>query len=220
MEGKTRCAHCRKTFTWYRSDTQIKERNSLPRFCGHECRLKHGGTGFRPGGTCRISEMTEEQKLDKIKKSFEKNVIKKEGCWGWSGRIKKDGYAQMSLNIQYGVTVAHRASWIIHKGPIPKGMHVCHACDDRKCSNPACLWLGTAKQNNDDKISKDRSNNVPPPIQRGSKCWNAKLNEEKVKEINDLIRKGIKAAEIGRRFGVNRDLITKIKNGDTWKHVT
>lgn len=75
-------------------------------------------------------------------------------CWEWTGPLLHNGYGRFHIN---GKQVkAHRASYEEHKGPIPEGLLVCHACDNRKCINPEHLWLGTAKDNAVDRQLKGR----------------------------------------------------------------
>lgn len=205
------CETCGEKFPFYKNKGR-----PIPRFCSHKCR---GHTGFRPGGQLFISEMTEEQKFDRLKKSFEKHVIRKEGCWDWKGSIAKGGYPVMSCRREIGSDRGHRASWIIHKGKIPKGLFVCHSCDNPICTNPEHLWLGTHKENNDDKIKKGRSANNPFPIKKGSSNGSAKLNEEKVKEIKKLINIGRSCYSLGKEFSVSKQTILRIKNSKNWKHV-
>ena len=210
-QGTKNCENCGKEFQWRRGKNQVE-----PRFCSIKCR---GHTGFKPGGELRIADLTNEQKIERLKMSFDKNVIKKEGCWDWSGSVDKGGYAIMSCRKSCGAEKGHRASYIIHKGPIPNGLHVCHTCDNRICTNPEHLWLGTHQQNNTDKILKGRANWVPPPIKRGSKNGASKLNEDQVKEIRKLLKTGMSHVEIGAKFGVSKGPIGKINRGTHWKHV-
>lgn len=54
---------------------------------------------------------------------------------------------------------------------------------------------------------------------KGSGNNNAKLNENKVRNIKLLINKGISNKEISSLFKVTQSCIKSIKNGRTWKHV-
>lgn len=206
------CETCGKAFPFY-----CMKGRPLPRFCSHKCR---GHTGFRPGGSLFISEMTEEQKLERLKKSFEKHVIRQEGCWGWKGPLAKGGYPVMSCRPGIGPTKGHRASWLIHNGSLPKDKHVCHKCDNPICTNPEHLWIGTQKQNNDDKIAKSRENNVPPPQKRGSENGSSKLKENQVVEIKKLLFEGHSMYGIAKEFGVSKTTILRIKKGENWAHIT
>lgn len=77
-------------------------------------------------------------------------------CWEWKGAINNVGYGMFRENNDKMVT-AHRKSYELHKGEIPKGMCICHSCDNPKCVNPDHLWLGTIKDNIDDMIRKGRN---------------------------------------------------------------
>lgn len=214
MKGTSICEVCKNEFSW----TRYGGRNT-PRFCSHECRLKVG-TGFRPGGQIRISELTNEEKLDRLKKSFEKHVVKQDGCWDWKGSINRNGYTVMSCRKEIGPITGHKASWVIHKGSIPQYMHVCHTCDNRRCTNPDHLWIGTHKENNDDKISKGRARWAQPPHKVGSDNGASKLVDEEVKKIKMLIESGRSCYSISKEFSVSSTTIKRIKNGINWSHIT
>jgi len=92
-----------------------------------------------------------ERFLDKI--SPEPNT----GCWLWNAVLTGTGYGNFMVN--RSVYTAHRASFLIHKGPIPDGMQVCHKCDVRCCVNPDHLFLGTSQDNAIDKCNKGRHPN-------------------------------------------------------------
>lgn len=79
-------------------------------------------------------------------------------CWNWRACIGGNGYGQFKVN-RYALG-AHVVSYLIIKGNIPKGKHVCHTCDNTKCCNPNHLWLGTIKDNAQDKILKGRDRSI------------------------------------------------------------
>ena len=78
------------------------------------------------------------------------------GCWLWTGHITKGrcNYGSTSL---FGKSIrAHRASWLIHKGPITPGLCVLHRCDNQPCVNPNHLYLGTVQENAFDSVARGR----------------------------------------------------------------
>lgn len=104
------------------------------------------------------AEYLESQQLSGsfLRRFFRRVEITPE-CWFWKGG-KRHGYGVIGKGGKYGGSIpAHRASWIIHFGPIPNGLHVCHDCPDgdrRDCVNPAHLWLGTNADNHFDMALK------------------------------------------------------------------
>lgn len=82
------------------------------------------------------------------------------GCWEWTGsktvgdRRNPNGYGK--IHTPAGQTTTHRYAWSLVHGPAPRGMIVCHHCDNPPCCNPAHLFLGTAKDNHDDMVRKGR----------------------------------------------------------------
>lgn len=90
-----------------------------------------------------------------------------------------------------------------------------HKCDNRQCTNPEHLFLGTQKQNVSDMKSKGREAN-----RKGISNGRAKLNEAQVREIKAAITaKNETLASLARRFGVAEGMIGFIKRGEAWAHV-
>lgn len=170
-----------------------------------------------------------------VKRGYEK---RDSGCWEWvKDKVTTTGYGKLTYK---GKTMsAHRASYIVHKGEIPKGKHICHTCDNRACVNPDHLWVGTQKENIQDMIAKGRKpcqkgRKLSPehfeklqfgrknnhPGKQGSKHHLAKLTEEKVKEIKKLISQGYKNKEIAELYKVDQSNISHIRSGKRWSHVS
>ena len=153
--------------------------------------------------------MTKDTSLEE---RFNHFVVKKDGCWDWNGCCPVNpGYGQFRFNMK--LVRAHRASWIIHNGPIPTGKHVLHKCDNPRCANPEHLFLGTAKDNMRDCRKKGRTTEV------GETHSFAVLTEKKVILIKELIKLGFKNRVIADILRVQRPRISDIKCHRTWKHV-
>lgn len=90
-------------------------------------------------------------------------------CWKWGGRTI-NGYAAIGVN--GGNKGAHRVSYELHHGEIPEGMVVMHKCDNKICTNPNHLEIGTHRQNSIDahkrglvKAGKQRNADAPKTIE-------------------------------------------------------
>jgi len=143
-------------------------------------------------------------------------------CWPWLGCTSIGGYGRFFKGARGRVgEYAHRSSWQIHYGPIPDGFEVCHQCDVRypvgsdeyrKCVNPAHLFIGTHKENQEDMKRKGRS--TP-----GERNRQAKLTSTDVALIRRLSAEGLTQERIAARVGVRREAIGKIQRGERWSHL-
>lgn len=60
------------------------------------------------------------------------------GCWLWTGFTNEHGYGLLSVreNGKKKLRRAHRISYELKNGPIPKGLQIDHLCRVRCCVNP------------------------------------------------------------------------------------
>ena len=145
-----------------------------------------------------------------------------DGCWIWVASVDRRGYGRIQGGgRRAGVLGAHRASWIIHFGAIPDGLHVLHHCDNPPCVNPAHLFLGTPKDNVADMRAKGRYVGNPDGkgIKRGAGSPNAKVTEGDVVAIRAERERGVPVAALSERYGVSRSLVSEIANRKAWAHV-
>lgn len=148
---------------------------------------------------------------------FSKIKINGNSCWEWQGKINLSGYGQIGKRGEpKKQVITHRISYEIFKGEIPKGLIICHSCDNKICCNPDHLWIGTPKDNFHDAMKKGRTVYGGA---KGEKSGNAKLNENKVREIREELEKGTKAKILAEHYGVHVAVIYTIKNKKAWKHV-
>lgn len=76
---------------------------------------------------------------------FWANVMKTESCWLWTAGTR-NGYGAIYDGQRNNY--AHRLSYILHKGEIPKGYHIDHLCFTPRCVNPDHLEAVTQRENN------------------------------------------------------------------------
>lgn len=78
--------------------------------------------------------------------------VNEQGCWVWTGALTshnshgRGGYGRFKWDGREWL--AHRAAYVLFKGPIPKGLTLDHVvCDNRACCNPAHVVPATHRAN-------------------------------------------------------------------------
>lgn len=118
----------------------------------HHARMMKG----QDFNTKTYQELTTEEKfISKINKDS------KSGCWLWTGSVRGiKPYEYGAFCHESIVYSAHRFSWSLWRKKLPKSsvreLCICHTCDTPLCVNPDHMYLGTHKQNMQDKAVKNR----------------------------------------------------------------
>jgi hypothetical protein len=123
----------------------------------------------------------------------------------WKVTLSKDG--------EQPLFQTHRLVAAAFLGPCPPGQEVCHGPLGSMVNTLNNLSYGTKRKNNlEDKRRDGRDN-------RGTKAYQAKLTEDKVRELKRLRAQGWKYKDLAAYAGVNRITVHDAITGRSWKHV-
>jgi len=132
-----------------------------------------------------------------VKRFWDKVDVKSDDeCWEWTAN-KSRGYGLLTSKRNCSPYKAHRLSYRIHFGDIPKGMEVCHTCDNPSCVNPNHLWLGMHKENMQDAANKNRMGSTPMP---GEKNPAAMFTQKEVDQIRKEYTNGATLNELEEKY--------------------
>ena len=118
--------------------------------------------------------------------------VLKNGCWQWIGCIHRLGYGICNA---LGEILAHRVVYREVVGKIPEGMTIDHLCRNRSCVNPSHLETVSLAEN----------------VRRSPRT---KLSQD---DVDFILQSSSGHAELGRKFGVSREAIFRIRRGLMWK---
>lgn len=158
------CQHCGQQF--------VRTHGKFPRFCSQVC-------------GSRANALPIEQRIEAM------SLEMPNGCREWIGSLNHAGYGQVSH--QGAPKPAHRVAYELTRGPIPKGLFVCHKCDNPKCIKVDHLFLGTNADNMRDARSKRR-------MRHGDQHRDTVFTSGQVADMRRRAAEGESIASIARSF--------------------
>jgi hypothetical protein len=135
-------------------------------------------------------------------------------CWLWLAGLFGNGYGIFRLDRK--LRRAHIVSYEWHVGPT-NGLQVQHACNVKRCVNPAHLSLGDQKQNIEYARSLGR---MATGVRSGMHTHDLTiLSDDEVREIHRLASEGVPQDVIAEQFGVTQTMVSHIARGERWRHL-
>ena len=159
---------------------------------------------------------------------WEKVDVKEENqCWLWLGSKDTDGYGWFSLSQnmtvnQEGKSIsAHRYSLMLklQNKNLDSSVFARHSCDTRSCVNPHHLIEGSAKDNSNDMVERNRQ-------AKGQQNSQAKMTEDVAKKILEEYSADKQSGRLygslerlAKKYDQKKQSIYKLTSGKTWKHL-
>jgi len=134
------------------------------------------------------------------------------GCKEWDGGAFTSGYG--SVYYEGKARRAHRLVYEFFSGDmIPKALCVLHKCDNPICVNPFHLFLGTHKENMEDKVKKGRQYTGGHSL---------KLSKEQAKQlVSEYTGVYGNITELAKKYNIARNTVRKYikrsKEDEMWE---
>ena len=135
-------------------------------------------------------------------------IITESGCWVFMGNLSNKGYGVIGNDAgeEKKLYSTHRKTFEYFIGEIPKGISVCHRCDVTSCCNPNHLFLGTHKQNMEDRKRKGR-------CAIADKNARSKITHKQAEMIIEYKKQGKNLKELSRQLPISYWQVCAIANG-------
>lgn len=138
-------------------------------------------------------------------------------CHVWDAHLAAGGYGWFWDGTKYPngnnhMVLAHRWIFIQKHGPVDEKQKVCHHCDNRRCVRDEHLFLGTQRDNMQDRNDKQRHSH-------GVKHPDARFTEEQVLTVRRAAKQGASFRGLARHYEVDKMTISRMVKGKTWKHL-
>jgi len=155
-------------------------------------------------------------KEDMAKRFLKKIDPRPSGCWHWKDYTSETRRPHLWDGTKT-IRAAHAALIVMRNEHVPKGMAVCHKCDNPMCVNPDHLFIGTQRENMRDCVAKGRNGGKSGPGPGpGMKNPKAKLTDADVLAIRASTEPDRVLAD---RYGVTRPNIYSIRRRRIWTHL-
>lgn len=136
---------------------------------------------------------------EKFRLRFEgRTEVQENGCILWTGPTNSSGYGQ--IGVDYVSYYAHRVAYYLYYGVWPKNF-ACHTCDTPLCVNGEHLFDGTAYDNSQDMVKKQRQSN------------NRKLPQGVIEEIRARVRSGEVQRKLAKEYKTSQATVSEINRG-------
>lgn len=159
--------------------------------------------------------------MEKKHKDLIRHTKRVKDCLFWSRGKTGYGYGVFyRKRDSKGVLIqelVHRVSWeLFNNKQIPKGMCVCHSCDNKLCIKGEHLWIGTQSENIQDAYDKKRK---IAGFGVGEQNCNAKIGLDTARKLRKLYKTGDwSQKELGSLFRITQSNVGYIIRNKTWKH--
>jgi hypothetical protein len=158
------------------------------------------------GGNIQTKSMKEKTTVERFLEKF--TIIGEDECWEWTGTKNYKGYGQFRNG---KMNPAHRFSYEYSIGPIPKGLLVCHKCDNPACVNPNHLFTGSGSDNMQDMVNKGRHG-------KGGTTKRLLTVEQAIYVFTQKGQRSL--SELMREFNVSKPTISSIWHRRNYREVT